>query len=149
MLLLIILTTGISAIMNVRAGDASAVIETLSKYAAGMQRMDISEMEKYVVTSDAFTVFEGVNIDSGWSNFRDKHLGPEFKEILKLEYSYSDIKPHILGEMAYATLRLKVAVKTDKRDASGEGLATAILTKHNGNWKIRHMHTSTSRKPKH
>ncbi len=52
------------------AGEENEVIETLTNYAAAMQNMSISEMEKYLDTSEAFTIFEGGLINRGWADFR-------------------------------------------------------------------------------
>ena len=128
------------------AGEEDEVIETLTNYAAAMQNMSISEMVKYVDTSEAFTIFEGGLINRGWADFRDNHVGPEFKEIQKLQYSFSEIKPYVRGSMAYATLKWAAAVKTPGREASGGGLGTAVLTKQDGAWRLRHLHTNVVRK---
>ena len=45
--------------------------------------------------------------------------------------------------MAYATLKYNIAIKMKEREeVSGEGLATAVLIKKAGQWKIQHLHTS-------
>lgn len=55
----------------------------------------MSEIEKYMVTTDAFTIFEGGHINWGWADYRDNHLGPELKEFSEIQYSYGDIKAHL------------------------------------------------------
>jgi ketosteroid isomerase-like protein len=127
----------------------AAVTETLINYAAAVQSKNIAEMEKYVVTTEEFTIFEGGHINSGWVDYRDNHVAPELKEFLEIQYSYQDIKPHVMGKMAYATLKYNIAVKMKEREVSGEGLATVILTQKEGGWKIIHMHTSRIPKQKH
>lgn len=133
----------------VAQNDSDAVVQTLQSYAAASQSMNLDEMEKYVVTTDDYSVFEGGHINWGWTDYRDHHLGPEFKEFLKFQYSYQDIKAHVMGKMAYATLKYDIAIKTKKREINGEGLATVVLTKNDGAWRILHMHTSRIPKREH
>jgi ketosteroid isomerase-like protein len=147
-ILLLLTFVRVSLAQETNEDQAAAVVETLTKYAAAVQSKDIPEIEKYVVTTDEFTTFEGGNSNEGWTDYRDNHLAPELKEFLEVQYSYQDIKPHVMGKMAYATLKYNIAVKMKERDASAKGLATVILTQQDGGWKILHMHTSRIRKPK-
>ena len=126
-----------------------AVKETLKSYAAAIESKDMDEIEKYVVTSEDFTIFEGGHINWGWPDYRDNHLTPELKAFLEFQYNYEDIKAQVMGHMAYATLKYNIAIKMKEREVSGEGLATAVLIKKTGQWKIQHMHTSRIPKREH
>ncbi len=137
----LVLFSGVFAQPN-SDNQAAAVIEVLSKYAAALQSKNLAEIEKYVVATEAFSMFEGGHINWGWADYRDNHLGPELKEFKSIQYGFMDIKPNVSGEAAYATLRYHIAVKMEARDVEGEGLATAILMKTAEGWKIQHMHTS-------
>ena len=129
--------------------DAAAVTETLTKYAAAIQNKDMAEIEKYVVTTDEFTIFEGGHINWGWADYKDHHLGPELERFIEITYSFADIKPHVYGNMAYATLKSSIAVKMKEREFAGESLVTAILVKSGDGWKIKHLHTSRIPKRNH
>lgn len=120
----------------------AAVTEALNKYAAAVQNKNLSEVEKYVVATEAFSMFEGSHINWGWVDYREHHLGPELKEFKEIQYSFSDIKANVSGDMAYATFKSHIAVKMESREVEGESLATAILLKTTAGWKIQHMHTS-------
>ena len=122
--------------------SSAAVTETLNKYAAAVQSKNLSEVEKYVVATEAFSMFEGSYINWGWVDYRDNHLGPELKEFKEILYGFSDIKPHVSGAMAYATFKSHIAVIMESREVEGESLATAIPMKTANGWKIQHMHTS-------
>ena len=128
--------------------EAEAVKQTLVNYAAAVQSKNMNEIEKYVVTTDAFTIFEGSHINWGWQDYRDNHIGPELKQFLEIKYSFSDIKVKVYGNAAYAIFETSIAVKMETRNFDGENLATAILIKMNENWKIQHMHTSRIPKKK-
>jgi ketosteroid isomerase-like protein len=128
--------------------DATAVTETLTKYAAAVQSKDMAEIEKYVVTTDDFTIFEGGHVNSGWADYKDHHIGPELKMFLEIKYGFEDIKVRVSGDMAYATFKTSIDVKMESRSFDGKSLATAILVKTGDGWKIQHMHTSRIPKPK-
>ncbi|MCI0693922.1 nuclear transport factor 2 family protein [candidate division KSB1 bacterium] len=134
----------ISGVFAQQSNDnqAAAVTEILNKYAAAVQSKNLSEVEKYVVATDAFSMFEGGHINWGWIDYRDNHLGPELKEFKEIQYSFSDIKTRVSGDMAYATFKSHIAVKMELREVEGESLATAILMKTADGWKIQHIHTS-------
>ena len=139
--LMTICLTGVTVLAQDGKDDAS-VVATLTNYAAAIQSKDMAEIEKYAVTNNDFTIFEGGHINWGWADYRDHHLGPELKQFLEIKYSFADIKPHIYGDIAYATLKSSIAVKMERREFEGESLATAVLVKRDGNWKIKHLHTS-------
>ncbi len=129
--------------------ESDQVETTLRSYAAAVESKSMAEIEKYVVTGEQFSMFEGSHINWGWADYSDHHLAPELKEFLELQYSFENIKPHIAGNLAYATLRYRIHVKMTEREATGEGLATVILVKQDDGWKIQHMHTSRIPKQKH
>ncbi len=134
---------------GMQASDKDAVIKTLLNYAAAIQSKDIAQIEKHVVASEAFTIFEGGHVNSGWTDYRDHHIGPELKQFIEIKYGFSDIKPRIFGDVAYATLKSSIDVKMKSRAFAGESLVTAVLVKTDDGWKIQHMHTSRIPKKKH
>ncbi len=137
------------AATSLHASDMEAVIKTLKGYAAAIQSKDIAQIEKYVVTTEAFTIFEGGHVNSGWADYRDHHIGPELKQFIEIKYGFSDIKPRVFGDVAYATLKSSIDVKMKERGFSGKSLVTAVLVKTADGWKIQHLHTSRIPKKKH
>lgn len=137
----LVLFRGVFAQQN-SDNQAAAVTEVLSKYAAAVQSKNLAEVGKHVIATEAFSMFEGGHINWGWVDYRDNHLGPELKEFKEIQYSFSDIKTHVSGDMAYATFRSHIAVLIESGEVEGESLATAILVKTADGWKIQHMHTS-------
>ncbi len=140
-----------SATMVLAHGDEHEAVEkTLKNYAAAIASKDISKVEKYVVTDESFTVFEGGHVNNGWADYRDHHLAPELKQFDSIDYGYDNIKVEVDENMAFATFKYKIAIKMKERNIQAEGLGTAILVSTPSGWKIRHLHTSRSprRKPK-
>lgn len=93
------------------------------------------------------TIFEGSGIDRGWANYRDKHLGPELKAFQDLQWEHSNIIVHMLGESAaYVTADYAIKYRSGERAVDSGGIATHVLVKDNGAWKIRHSHTASRRR---
>ncbi len=124
------------------------VVNMLEKYAKAVQTANIAEIEKYFITSDVFSSLEGTSQDLGWESYR-KHLAAELPMFNDTNYSLSNIRPYVSGNLAFATMDffMEVTIKSDKF-AGGQhkvemnGKATMVLSESNNEWKILHMHTS-------
>ena len=96
------------------------------------------------------TVYEGGGINNGWTDYRDRHLGPELKSFQNLQFSHSNVMAHVLagGRSAYMTATYALKARVGGRDIDAGGLATYVLIRSgDGSWKIHHSHTS-SRPPR-
>ena len=95
------------------------------------------------------TIFEGGHVNTGWVDYRDNHLGPELKEMEDLRFSHVEVVPHVISDAtAYVTAEYRLKTKMDGKPVDAEGLETLVLVKGaDGEWKIRHSHTSSRRKP--
>lgn len=93
------------------------------------------------------TIFEGGGINRGWADYRDNHLGPELKAFQDLQWAHSNIIVHTLGPAAaYVTADYSIKYKTTERAVDSGGIATHVLVKDGGQWKIRHSHTAARRR---
>ena len=93
------------------------------------------------------TIFEGSGINRGWVDYRDNHLGPELKSFQDLQWAHSNIVVHILGDSAaYVTADYAIKYKAGDRAVDSGGIATHVLVKEQGAWKIRHSHTAARRR---
>jgi ketosteroid isomerase-like protein len=117
-----------------KAYDAAFVGKDLEKLAA-MYHPDV-------------TIFEGSGINRGWVDYRDNHLGPELKAFQNLHWAHSNIVVHMLGESAaYVTADYTIKYQIGERPpVDSGGIATHVLVKDQGAWKIRHSHTAARRR---
>jgi ketosteroid isomerase-like protein len=94
--------------------------------------------------------FESGQANYDWADYRDHHLVPEMGEMKDTKYSFNDIKIHVSGNTAWATLKYTISADvTDNgktRHVEGAGLGTAILEKRDGRWQIVHWHSSAPRR---
>ena len=94
------------------------------------------------------TIFEGAGINRGWADYRDNHLGPELKSFQDLAWAHSNIVVHMLGESAaYVTADYTIKYKVGERAVDSGGIATHVLLKEGGQWRIRHSMTAARRRP--
>lgn len=94
------------------------------------------------------TVFEGAGIDRTWAAYRDNHLGPELKAFQDLSFAHSNVVVIVLGpDAAYVTADYSIKYTTGDRKVDSGGIATHILVREGGAWKIRHSQTAARRRP--
>jgi len=99
----------------------------------------------YDAAFNAKDINSGIN--NGWTDYRDNHLGPELKSFQDLVWSHSNIVVHMLGDAsAYVTADYAIKYRSGERAVDSGGIATHVLVKEQGNWKIRHSHTAARRR---
>ena len=126
------------------AGE-QGIVDFFKAYDAAFVAKDTDQLASMYTPET--TVFEGGGINDGWKNYRDTHLGPELKAFENLEFSHSNVVPHLIGtDGAYVTAEYALKAKTGERVVDSGGLATYTLLKGGGAWKIRHTHTSAKRR---
>ena len=126
--------------------DMVAVQTWLAGYDAAFVAKDLDRLATFYHPD--VTIYEGGGINRGWADYRDHHLGPELTSFEQLQFVHANTVVRVLGPgMAYVTsdYTLKAVVK-DKPVESG-GLETLVVAKAaNGQWQIRHSHTSSRRR---
>ncbi len=130
--------------------EEAAVREALMKSASSFEKNDMAAMTQVWANDESVTVFESGHANYGWADYRDHHLGPEMKEMKNTKYSFSDMKIHVAGNTAWATMKYSIAADIGEpgktRHVQGAGLATAVLEKRDGQWRIVHWHSSAPRR---
>ena len=122
--------------------DIEAALEA---YSGALAAEDVTEAEAWVLADDdEFTIFEGSGTNIGWADYRDHHLAPEFAaEGFDIDvYDWHSYDIAIDGGLAVATFTIRMEYvshgEARERDAHG----TAILTRTDNGWRLRHLHTS-------
>ncbi len=128
-----------------QATGRDAPTRVLLAYAQAINAKDIAAMGRLVMDKgDGFTVFEGSGANTGWADYRDHHLAPEFAnpDLVFHTYAYENIRTRHDGDLAYAIFSIKMdyTYKGERKSRTGRG--TAILTRDADAWKIVHLHTS-------
>ena len=126
------------------SSDTASIEAWLKGYDAAFNAKDLEKLGSFY--HPEVTVYEGGGINNGWADYRDRHLGPELKVFENLQFGHREFKVSMLpgGQSAYVTARYTLKAKMKERDIDAEGLATYVVIKGtDGNWKIRHSHTSS------
>jgi ketosteroid isomerase-like protein len=126
--------------------EETGVRDALMKSAASFEKNDMTATAQVWANDESLTVFESGHTNYGWTDYRDHHLGPKVREMQDTKYSFSDMKIHVSGNKALATMKYfncGNCGRTGKtRHMDGAGLATAVLEKREGQWWIVHWHSS-------
>ncbi|MDQ7019772.1 MAG: nuclear transport factor 2 family protein [Robiginitomaculum sp.] len=119
--------------------------QVLRSYGKAIADKNLVEMGKYVAANgNDFTIFEGSGANTGWADYRDHHLAPEFAnpDLTFHRYEYTNIKTHSEGNMAFSTFSIEMAYTYKGENKKRTGRGTAIFERRNGKWKIIHLQTS-------
>ncbi len=92
-------------------------------------------------------IFEGGKAEGSFANYLEHHLKPELGEFASFKFSDVTTMSKVIGDVAMAseTYRYTIMLK-DGREIERLGVATAVLVRTNGIWKIN-QHHSSSRAP--
>lgn len=139
-------STAATAAPSTRPADVAAVKSVLSAYKAAIERLDANGTER-LFTTDSM-MFETGGSDGTYAKYLADHLAPELKKFRSFRFSDPTVSVRFLGPVtALATETYKYRIETDKGEVAERlGVATSVLRKDAGRWKILMMHNS-ARKP--
>jgi uncharacterized protein YcnI len=135
---------GVAGGQQASTDDLAAIESWLKGYDAAFNAKDLDKLATFY--HPEVTIYEGGGINSGWIDYRDRHIGPELKAFENLQFGHSNTKVSVLpgGQSAYATSEYSIKAKMGERQIDSSGLETLVLVKGTDrNWKIRHSHTSS------
>jgi len=114
----------------------------LKSFDAAFMAKDLDELAAFYHPN--VTIYEGTGVDSGWTTYRDTHLGPELKSFSGLEFGHTNASIRMLGDhFAYATSEFFLKTQMNGKPLDLVGRETLILEHADGAWKIRHAHLAT------
>lgn len=135
-----------SALAGSPDADADAVRKALADMAAAFERNDRAALDRLWSHDESVLVFENGQVNVGWADYRDTHLGPEMSAMKNTAFALEDVRPHVAGTTAWVTLKYALSAEVDNRRVEGRGLATLVLEKRDGRWLIVHWHSSNPRR---
>jgi ketosteroid isomerase-like protein len=144
---LIVLVLTVVGVVGVSAQSKDAdIVAFFKNYDAAFSAMSLDKLG--ALHHADVTRFEGSFVNNGWADYRDTHLGAEFKTYKSMEFAHTNVVVHMLGDSAaYVTADYAIKYATADRTTEGGGIATFVLVKDQGSWKIRHHHTAARRRP--
>ena len=128
--------------------ETAAVTGVLSSYKSALERLDATGTE-HLFTADS-AIFESGGVEGTYANYLAHHLAPELKEFKSFAFSNYRISVRFEGRLALATESYNYRIETKAGEiAERVGVATSVLKKIGGQWKIVSMHNSTRRPVAH
>lgn len=140
-------TTGEIEINDI-SKEKQAVIAVMRSYKNAIQNLTTDGTYE-LFTKDA-TVFEQGKVEGTYKDYINGHLGPELDHFKSFTFSEYEIDVTVNEPYAFTTeiylytivLKEDNAKGTKERTIESKGVATSILEKIDGEWKIIHSHTS-------
>lgn len=125
--------------------DEAAVRALLNAYKSAIERLDSTGTEQ-LFTADSM-IYETGGSEGTYANYLSHHLGPELKEFKSFKFGDYKVDVRLLGPTsALATETYTYRIETKSGEiAERLGVATSVLRKENGQWKIVMMHNSARR----
>lgn len=132
--------------MGVQTADETAVKDVLSRYKSAIERLDATGTAALFAPDSA--IFETGGVEGTYTQYLGHHLGPELKAFKAFAFSDYKVTVRFEGPVALATETYNYRIETKSGEiAERRGVATSVLKKMGGQWKILSMHNS-ARKPK-
>ena len=127
--------------------DKEAVLTVMKTYKDALQSLT-TEGTFELFTEDS-KVFESGGVEGSYAHYIEHHLGPELGHFKKFEFSDYEIDAEV--DLPYAfttetyiyTIVLNPDEKGESRTIKKKGVATSILKKIGGKWKIIKTHSSS------
>ena len=125
--------------------DVEAVKTVLRKYNNAIEKLNVEGTEK-LFTQDS-QIFESGGSEGTYAHYLEHHLIPEFKDFTSFKYSDYKVDSKVDGKYAFATetYNYTLVLAKDKTEVKRKGVATSVLKKVNGEWKIMISHNSSRR----
>ena len=127
-----------------QSSEEAAVRAVLSQYKAAIERLDATGTERLFTADSA--IFETGGVEGSYADYLAHHLGPELEHFKSFQFSNYQADVRFEGPVALATETYDYRIETsDGEVAERRGVATSVLRKENGAWKIVMMHNSARR----
>ena len=132
--------------VTMRTVETAAVRAVLAQYQAAIVRLDARGTERLFTADSA--IFESGGVEGNYANYLAHHLTPELAEFKSFTFSNYKVDVRFEGPVAIATETYNYRIETKAGEvAERAGVATSVLKKVGGKWKILSMHNS-ARRPK-
>lgn len=126
--------------------DEQKVKEVLTSYKSGIETLSTVGLSELFMKDSQ--VFESGGSEGSFEHYLDHHLGPELKVFKAFKFNDYAIEITIDEPYAFATetYNYRIELANDGRVIEKKGLATTVLKKTDGQWKILTTHSSSRAK---
>ena len=124
--------------------ETAAVRAVLAEYQSAMERLDPSGTDRLFAADSV--IFETGGVEGSYANYLAHHLTPELAEFKSFRFFDYKVDIRFEGAIALANESYRYRIETKKGEiAERLGVATSVMKKVGGRWKIISMHNSARR----
>jgi len=121
--------------------EEASVRAVLSQYKESIEQLDATGTERLFTADSA--IFETGGSEGTYADYLAHHLGPELKAFKSFRFSNYQVDVRFEGPVALATETYDYRIEIrDGEAVERRGVATSVLRKEGGAWKIVRMHNS-------
>lgn len=122
-----------------------AVKQVLKAYKEKLEKRDTTGITALFLPGAR--VYEGGSDEGSIQQYLNHHLGPELKAFTSFTFSDYQAAATVAGDRAYTTETYSyvIVLEKDSTQIKSKGVATSVLRKSNGVWKIEMTHSSFRR----
>ena len=123
--------------------NEESVKAVLKQYKDAIEKLDVTGTEK-LFTPDS-KIYESGGSEGTYVHYLEHHLVPEFKEFKSFKHSDYKVEVTVDGDYAFATetYNYVIMLAKDNTEVKRKGVATSVLKKIKGEWKIMISHNSS------
>lgn len=123
--------------------ETNDIKAVLKEYNNAIEKLDVAGTDKLFASNSK--IYESGGSEGNYTNYLEHHLTPELKEFKSFAYSDYKVEVQVDGDYAFATetYNYTIIVVKDDREVKRKGVATSVLKKVKGEWKIMISHNSS------
>ena len=123
--------------------NENAVKQILKAYQIKIEQLDTTGVSKLFLKNSS--IFESGGSEGTIGHYLEHHLSPELKEFKSFKFNNYTADVQVDGNYAIATETYNYVIVTAKNNTEIKryGVATSVLKKTNGEWKILNTHSSS------
>ena len=126
--------------------EETKVKQVLSAYKDALEKLDVKGTDGLFVSNSQ--IIESGKVEGTYQDYLAHHIGPELGDFALFKFENYKVDVTVTGDCAFAveTYNYVIVLKKDNSEIKRRGVASSLLKKESGAWKIVQMHNS-SRKP--
>jgi ketosteroid isomerase-like protein len=128
------------------ASDDQAVVHVLEAVTHAIEKHDLASVDDLWIADATFSVIDNGDASYGdWKSFREHTLTPELEPMKHLTFELLNVRPHVVGSLAWITYEYRIKAEVKDRPMLSEGAATLVLRRVKNNWLATHVNISSKR----
>ena len=139
-----LLLSTLFAASNVMAqSDEDQVKSVLRAYKTALESLSVEGTDKYFTSNSE--ILETGKVEGTYQDYIAHHIGPELGHFKSFTYNNYKVKVIVDGDYAFTTETYVyvIVLKEGEKVIERQGVATSILRKEDGDWKIMKSHNSS------